>query len=386
LVLSLIIVNGVLLGLGNTESGNPFPVLTSDSGNQRRMVEYYDPDLDWEAWRPFDTLRVVATRFPLALPQQIGKLVSEQVAPAIPLAGWLLLLMGGGLAVIAADGHARRSPSAWGLLGLLGIGLLAWRIPVALDATVGATLLVVALAWLLIPSARVLLLVSLPILGIVFLWTGTITRLRHSNTVVYLLYLLAGLVVDEAVGTGARARAWAGPRVEQIARTGAQVALVVGLLTAVAFGAIQLALALNGRAAEEEYLAWLAQAMPASAILMTTGDVDPWWVQRRIGRTVYYDVEHGGRMVLDGGEVAWGRNVSTFFPDATRNHEILDSIWQRGDEIWFYRPGPDRPPQTFTPRFVGEETYTEFEVVPIRTYPQDGRRAAYVVRPPGPGA
>ena len=378
LIASLCLANIGLLAIGSTEPGNALPVLTSDSGNQRRLAMYYNADLEWDAWQPSDTARTIATRFPAVAPQQISALVGQQIGPAIPFVTWLLIANGLALVVIATSSRKHYSVSVLGLVGFLIATAVAWRIDLTSDPVAAGLMLVLGLAWVYSPTARTILVVSMPILGIILLWTGTITGLRHSSMGSYVLYLVSGIVVGEA------GRIWANtaqPR--RLTWTRRVAGQTVSVLTAVSilFGISQLFGAFQSRVNLEEYTKWLDTVLPPNAVIMTKGNVDPWHVASLLDRDVIYDVENGARLVLDSSNTRWGRRLSKVYPDAPTNAKLMRSIQAGGREIFWYTPDISKLGRTFSPRFISENTYPKYELLLAQTSSQNKKWAVVVVKP-----
>jgi hypothetical protein len=378
LIASLSLANIGLLAIGSADPGNVFPVLTSDSGNQRRLAMYYDGNLEWDAWRPSDTARTIATKFPAVAPQQISTLVRQQIGPAIPFVTWLLVANGLALAVIATSSHKHRSVNVLGLAGFLLATVIAWRIDLTSDPVAAGLMLVLGLAWVYSPTARTILLVSMPILGIIVLWTGTITGLRHSSMGSYVLYLISGILVGEA------GRIWATTSVPR-RLTWARIAAgrTVGVLTAasIVFGISQFFGAFQSRANLEGYTKWLDTVLPPNAVIMTKGNVDPWHVASQLDRDVIYDVENGARLVLDSSNTRWGQRLSKVYPDAPTNADLIRSIQAGGREIFWYTPDVSKLALSFSPRFVSEDTYPKYELRATQTSSQNKKWAVVIVKP-----
>ena len=147
--------------------------------------------------------------------------------------------------------------------------------------------------------------------------------------------------------------------------------------------------------------------MHVNDVLFTTGNVNPWSVHEKTGRTVYYDVRNTGRLIVDSNtskgivdmqpsdnpsfqrvfdketaRVVW-RKVQLDHPAATSNLEILASIRANGAEVWFYSPGPSGYPKTDSMslklHFISEPTYPIFAIVPRIAYPDSDERFGYVL-------
>jgi hypothetical protein len=378
LIVGLSLANIGLLAIGSTEPGNVFPVLTSDSGNQRRLAMYYDPNLEWDAWQPADTGRAIATKFPTVAGQQIATLVTRQIGPAIPLATWLLVANGLALTVIAASSRKNLSVSAIGLVGFLIAVIVVWRIDLASDPIAVGLMLVLGLAWAYSPTSRTILVVSMPILGIILLWTGTITGLRHSSIGSYVLYLVSGIVVGEA---GVILGRIAQPRRLMWVLVLARHTVAALTTVSIVFGSIQLFDAFQSRLHLDRYTRWLDTLLPPNAVIMTKGNIDPWHVASQLNRDVIYDVENGARLVLDGSNTAWGRRLSQVYPDALTNEHLMRSIQADGREIFWYTPDVSQLVPSFSPRFVSQATYPKYELLPTRTSLENGKWAVVIVKP-----
>ena len=378
LIVGLGLANIGLLAIGSTEPGNVFPVLTSDSGNQRRLAMYYDPNLEWDAWQPADTGRTIATRFPQVAGRQISTLVGRQIGPAIPLATWLLVANGIALIVIATRSRKKISVSMIGLSGLLIATIVVWQIDLASDPIAVCLILVLGLAWAYSPTSRTILFISMPILGIILLWTGTITGLRHSSIGAYVLYLVSGILVGEA---GIILGRVAQPRRLMWGRMLAGHTMAALTIVSIVFGGIQLFDAFQSRLNLDRYTQWLDTVLPTNAVIMAGGNIDPWYVASHLNRDVIYDVENGARLVLDGANTAWGRRLSQVYPDALTNEELMQSIQADGREAFWYAPDISKLIPSFSPRFVSQATYPKYELLPTRISSQNEEWAVVVVKP-----
>ena len=83
-------------------------------------------------------------------------------------------------------------------------------------------------------------------------------------------------------------------------------------------------------------------------VLLTSGNVNPWHIASIVPAPVIYDVEHGGRLFVDGNATGWGPNIRTAL-GPVQTHEDLMSMLSESGKIWFYRPGKPvaRPLVTF---------------------------------------
>lgn len=218
----------------------------------------------------------------------------------------------------------------------------------------------------------------MPILGIILLWTGTITGLRHSSIGAYVLYLVSGILVGEA---GIILGRVAQPRRLMWGRMLAGHTMAALTIVSIVFGGIQLFDAFQSRLNLDRYTQWLDTVLPTNAVIMAGGNIDPWYVASHLNRDVIYDVENGARLVLDGANTAWGRRLSQIYPDALTNEELMQSIQADGREAFWYTPDISKLIPSFSPRFVSQATYPKYELLPTRTSSQNEEWAVVVVKP-----
>ena len=150
------------------------------------------------------------------------------------------------------------------------------------------------------------------------------------------------------------------------------VASVVGALIVV--GLTGVARAAGERATERAYLTWLGSKLPANALVLTAGNVDPWTVADLTGRPVLYDAENGGRQLIEGRPFVWTRRVASFYPNAMESAQIMSALVENGADLYFYGPGSEGR-LSVTPR-LATDTRETYALTPEMAYPGDPRRAA----------
>ena len=262
--------------------------------------------------------------------------------------------------------------------GLAALPVLA--VPVfwpGLEAsTAGPTfLLVLAVLWLVAPTGRTLY-AGLALYFAVFLVIAEFgAHMRHTNVLIYAFILTGGVVIDAAAREGALRLPW---RAGWIRRSMVRRALAVTMVSVVGavlvVGLVDVARAAGERATERAYLAWLGSELPANALVLTAGDVDPWTVADLTGRPVLYDAENGGRQLIEGRPFTWTRRVPSFHPDATESVHIISTLVESGADLYYYGPGSEDR-SSVTPRLIGG-TRTTYALTRELAYPGDPRRAA----------
>ena len=404
LLLSIGLVMTIGGSAGHDES---IPIFAVDSNNQRALVISYDPSITWYEWTPSDTLRILLTKFVPAIPRQTAALLHGHLVNVIPGFAWLALLVATSASVIGLRRQVHRRLSVWALSGLAVCGVLMFHPATPQEPSVMISLILVSMVWLFVPVARILLLVSLPIIGLLMLYMGITTQQRHSNAMVYVFYLVSGITFSIAVwDTMGRDFIRNTSRMRVLTSTPNALASIA-VIALVIIGAGDTIRTTVDQREEAAYLEWLATQMRVNDVLFTTGNVNPWSVHEITGRTVYYDVRNTGRLIVDSNtnqglvdmkppdnqsfqrvfdkkaaQVVW-RKVQVDHLGATSNLEILASIRANGAEVWFYSPGPSGYPKTDTMslklHFIGEPTYPMFAIVPRIAYPDSDGRFGYVL-------
>ena len=407
----IVLLLSVIGGDGGHDKSS-IPIFSVDSNNQRALVVSYDPSMVWAEWQPSDTIRVVLTKFIPVIPKQLASLIIGHVVNVIPGFAWLALLTATAAIVVGIRGNVYRRLSLWALAGLGILGFLILHPQVPSEPSIVAVFIVLILLWLFIPIARVLLFVSSPMLGLLLLYIGITTQHRHSNAFVYLLYLLAGIAVSLAIWEIARSVDWRSYLQSKIVKYAPAFVIGLPMLFLLTTSASELIRETVDQRSEIAYLKWLGRIAGPNDIVMTTGNVNPWEVQELTRRTVYYDIAHSARMVIDGttelstedqavrdrwrpghededqaqrrsldkkaSALVW-RQAKVDHPNASSNLEILNRIRPAGATAWFYTPNRGEHPKTVTLQMMGESTYPIFALIPRLTSPADADRFAYAL-------
>ena len=230
--------------------------------------------------------------------------------------------------------------------GLAALPILA--VPVfwpGLEAsTAGPTfLLLLALVWLVAPTGRALYAGLAPYLA-VFLAIAEFSMHRHTNVLIYAFILTGGTVIDAAAREGALRLPWrAGWIRPLVVRRAIAVTMMSVVGAVIVVGLVDVARAASERETERAYLTWLGSKLPANALVLTAGDVDPWTVADLTGRPVLYDAENGGRQLIEGRPFTWTRRVPSFYPDATESAHIISTLVESGAGSVLLRTGVGRP-------------------------------------------
>ncbi len=404
LLLSIGLVMTIGGSAGHDES---IPIFAVDSNNQRALVISYDPSITWHEWKPSDTIRVLITKFIPAIPRQTAALLHGHLVNVIPGFAWLVLLVGISASVIGLRKHVHRRLSVWALMGLAICGVVMFHPATPQEPSVMISLIVVAMVWLFVPVARILLLVSLPIIGLLMLYMGITTQQRHSNAMVYVFYLISGITFSIAVWDTMGRDFIRNTSLVRVLPSTPRALASIAVIALVIIGAGDTIRTTVDAREETAYLKWLGTQMHVNDVLFTTGNVNPWSVHEKTGRTVYYDVRNTGRLIVDSNtnrglvdmqppdnesfqrvfdkkkaQTVW-RKVQVDHSEATSNLEILASIRENGAEVWFYSPGPSGYPKTDSMslklHFIGEPTYPIFAIVPRIAYPDSDERFGYVL-------
>lgn len=373
-LVSMMAVNWFLVGAGIAESGNYVPVFSSDVNNQRSLVSWIEPDVEWDTWEPSDTIRTFVFTIPGLIPTLFSDLAGQQLTGAIPFSALLLLILAIGVCGLAL---ARGSPrlSGWALFGPAVFAVLAVALDPVDNAAVVILMLVLGVAWIYLPAVRTILLLIGPLTIILTVFFPVITHFRHSNAVLYALVLIAGVVVDSGLRSAPERRAWLVGRFSTLA-------VAAGLLILVGIGVFQAVTAMQFRLAEERYLGWLGGIMESGDVLLTTGDVNPWRVHEIVGNPVAFDIEHGGRLLITDSTSRWDQKVPAVAELPATTEEILAALAGDG-RLWFYRPHDRAAEPLFVPRLGSDDGHASFySLVPVAPYPEDNFRAAMGVGVP----
>ena len=378
---TVLVANFIVLAVGPPSGDSLFPILSSDTNNQRALVTTLNPDVQWDTWEPADTVKTFLFVVPGRFPSLLSDLIGQQITGVLHLSAWVLLGLGAALLYLACTA-VRRPVSRWSLLVLAVFACLTWWPPGATNAAVPALLLILILAWIYVPPTRGLLIAILPVTVLLAIFLPHNTHFRHSNAILYGIVLVIGVVIDGAVE-----RWWSRhSQLSQSAWSRALQALRVapaGLLIILVVWAIsQSAAAYSFRRAEDSYLRWLGTIMEPGDVLLTSGNVNPWRVQSRVAAPVVYDVEHGGRLFVTGKSPAWGPNLGTVI-GPVRTHDDLLSKLGENRRIWFYRPGePNAEPLVTFRKLVADSPSAYYSLDPVAHFPDDPTRPAFVVGRP----
>ena len=146
-------------------------------------------------------------------------------------------------------------------------------------------------------------------------------------------------------------------------------------------GAAQTSRALVQSTDDERHLEWLSDILPANAMLLTPGNVDPWRAQQILKRPVLYDAQNGGRQIVTTGVARWHPAIHSQFPDVRSTPELLDILRETGKELWFYGPETDASSTDVVLRLIPHEEPVLFQLVRTGIDPQDPDRAAFTIGP-----
>jgi hypothetical protein len=380
-LVTILVVNFLVLAIAPESADNLFPVLSSDTNNQRALISTLNPDVEWDTWEPADTVRTLLFVVPGRFPSLLADLIGQQITGVMHLSTWLLLGMGAALLYIAST-VGRKTVSRGALLALPVFAWLAWSSQATFDATVPALILTMALAWIYVPQSRGLFIAILPITALLAIFLPHNTHFRHSNAILYAVLIVFGLVVDAA------AARWQGGRFKFSPGRWDRVALTLRLAPAglvvilLAWAISQSAAAYSFRRAEDSYLRWLGTIMEPGDLLLTSGNVNPWRVQRLIGSPVVYDVEHGSRLFVTGDSPTWGPRLSAIIGTFETHEEFLATLSANGRN-WFYRPGsPAFEPLVVFSQLGADTSATYYSLDPVAHFPDDPTRPAFVVGQP----
>ncbi len=355
-----------------------------DQNNQRVLVMTYDPSIGWDDWKPSDTARVVLTKFPARLPELLASFVHGHVTNAVHLYRWVLLVTVLATSLVIAGRRPVPWPSWWGLVGLAIPGYFLLVEPRVETSAVALAYLTLGIVWAYIPLTRVLIVLFGPILGTLVLYLPLTTQPRHSNAIVFLVILIAGIAIGLATD---RVRRWYTASGSGQFEFGQRVLLATGLIVLVGLGSARTMDAIEGRIAEGRYLEWLGDQMGEDALVLTAANADPWQVMELTGRPVVYDVENGARLVLEPDGPEWGSEMLGEFRAYSDEVDVLRALEERGYRLWFYAPWQGAEREWFDPAVTGSSPPVPVELVRVTEYPEQGGRAALMVETrfgPGP--
>ena len=365
----MVVTIGGAIGSGSEDAG----LFNVDSNNQRVLVVTYDKSVEWDDWTPSDTMRVILTKFPSRFPDLLDSFIQGHVANAIHLYRWVLLSIVVAVGILIASQRHNPWPSRWGLAGLMLPAYFLLFKPGIEAPVVALTYLTIGVLWMYVPITRVLMALFAPILGILVLYLPLTTQPRHSNAIVFLFLLLAGIAIGLAAG---RIREWY-RNVDSygfvlVQRVLASVVLVV----LIGFGVGSICSAIGERQSESRYLEWLGAKLDDNALILTTSNVDPWQVMQITGRPVVYDVENGARLAIEPGGLEWGNDLVAEYRNYVAEADVFQSLQKRGYSLWLYTPWQGTERKWFDPAFIGSSPPVLFEVVSGANYPEQPGRAA----------
>ncbi len=356
--------------------------LFGDTNNQRALVITYDRSLTWYEWEPRDSIRVIFTIFPPRFPEMMVTIILGHLDNVIPLYRWLLMTIALAVFVIVLSRWRHPFPSPIGALAVPVIAILFLgdkAITALAEPSVMLTYLVLGLAWMYVPTVRALTLLIIPFLILMALYVPLLTQTRHTNAIVFFVFLVAGICLSLAFDAVARHRRWDAIGGKSAIRT---IPIPIAIIALVALGVLQAADAAQGRWSEAQYLAWLSTRVGEDSVVLTGPNVDPWEVRAITGATVLYDAENGGRLVLADGEPAWGVTSTMYYPGQRSLVDLFEEIRARGHKLWFYSPWDGSDPDSVTPNLISEDIRPEFQLVSVDAYPHQPGRGALQIGPP----
>lgn len=378
---SMLLVNFLIVSVGPSSSDNIFPVFSSDIDNQRALVTRLNPDVDWESWESTDTIRTFLFVVPPKFPSLMFDLIGQQITGVLHLSAWILCGLGAALIYIARN-ESGQHMSRWLLLALPLFAWVAWSPEARTNAAVPGLLLILAMAWIYVPTTRGLLIAIIPITALLAIFLPHNTHFRHSNAVLYVLILIFGLVIARAAANWQTNSSRYNYSDSDLLATSFRCAPTCFLLIFIAWTIVQAALGFSFRQTEDRYLHWLGSLMHKEDVLLTSGNVNPWHIASIIPAPVIYDVEHGGRLFVDGKATGWGPNLRTTLGPVQTNQELVSTLRQSG-KIWVYRPGKPvtRPLVAFRQLTVTSppEFYT---LHAVDHFPDGNGRPAFMLGPP----
>jgi hypothetical protein len=373
--------------VGGAKSWEDLPIIGGSAYKPTldRLANQLDPSIDAQVAGGGGVL-ISAGRYVIAtFNQRLGLLLETHVANAYPFFAMILLVVG--LAAIDIAWRTTRGggPGRTGLIGVPLIAVLGFLVSWHVPASAAATLLVVAVLWLGLPFVRtVVALLAMPI-AFTLLLVLELLHYRHTNFILYALIVTAGVALAES-----RLSEWHFPGGTFVGRYVPRARLLpgiafAGLMAAGVFGVIQLAGAVSHQRTETAYLEWLGNALPASAVIATTGDVDPWSVHELTDRPVLYDIENEGRQLVRGGPpYEWTPRFHNLIPNPSTTAATMDYVRETIGDIWFYRPADRGDKSLLRPRLGTQPIVLEARRVAI--YPSDLSRGSYRVLGPANGS
>ena len=379
LLIVLLSIFGISTLDNDADQAGGLGTLFGDTNNQRALVVTYDSSITWDEWETSDSLRVILTIFPPQIPNMLKTLVLGHLGNVIPLYRWLLLVITLAVFVIALSRWRSPLPSPIGLLAVPVVAILFLSQQALDEPTLAMTYLVLALAFMYIPIVRVLTLLFLPFIGLMLLFIPLLTQPRHTDAIVYYVFLVAGISVSLAFDSVANFRNWSltgETKAFQLFPVFAALALLV------AMGVTQTVDAVEDRRSEAQYLGWLSTQLDDKSILLTDPDVDPWEVRAITGATVVYDAQGGGRVVLSDDTPAWGVTASMYFGTPDSSTALFEELRSRGHTLWYYSPWDGADPDSILPNIIAEDPRLEFRLVPSAGYLEQPGRSALQVGPP----
>jgi len=255
--------------------------------------------------------------------------------PWFPIVGLLLLLA---TCVTARDRCLARGDTLGFVgAGVLGLSSLLAHLYIGSSASTG--ILFVSLLWIFMPFSRVIMLVWLP-MTIAFLVTvDLVIHQRHSNYLLYTLYIFAAAFIGSSLHTWITNNLQASKLLSGLKSHQIIVGFVLSVTAAVIVGMTTLLPAMVNRAEERAYLRWMSKELPPGATVLTTGNVDPWEVSLLTGYPVLYDVENGARAYISDA----GKKTQWFMGawDHDDQPSYISRVMRNGEDanLWLYSPG-----------------------------------------------
>ena len=379
----MLLVNFLIVSVGPSSSDNIFPVFSSDIDNQRALVTRLNPDGDWESWESTDTIRTFLFVVPAKFPSLMFDLIGQQITGVLHLSAWTLCGLGMALIYIARN-ESGRHISRWLLLALPLFAWVSWSPDAPTNAAVPGLLLILAMAWIYVPATRGLLIAIIPITALLAIFLPHNTHFRHSNAVLYVLVLIFGLVIARAAANWQINSSRYKYSDSHLLTTGFHYAPTCFLLIFVTWTIVQATLGFSFRQTEDRYLHWLGSLMNKEDVLLTSGNVNPWHTASIIPAPVIYDVEHGGRLFVDGKATGWGPNLRTALGTEQTTQALVSKLRQSG-KIWVYRPGKPVASPLIAFRQLSDPSPPEFYTLNAVDHCPDGNGTpAFMLGPPVP--
>jgi hypothetical protein len=381
--LFLVVVLAVVLSVSNLDSdadqARGLGTLFGDTNNQRALVVTYDPSVTWYEWETRDSIRVIFTIFPTRFPEMLATIMLGHLDNVVPLYRWLLMSIALSTFVIVLSRWRHPFPSPIGTLGIPVIAILFLSDQAMAEPSVMLTYLVLGLAWMYVPLVRALTLLFIPFLTLMTLYVPLLTQTRHTNAIVFFVFLVAGICLSLAFDAIASRRRGDFTRGTSAIRA---IPIPVAIIVLVIVGVFQAADAAQGRRSEAQYLAWISTQVGEDSIILTSPNVDPWEVRRITGASVLYDAENGGRLVLADDTPAWGVTSIQLYSGYKSSVVLFDELRLQGHELWFYSPWDGADPGSIAPNLIPEDFRPEFQLVSVGAYPAQPGRSALKLGPP----